>query len=214
MGCGTSCSRTSRRRRRRARRSSFAPWQCRVFRLSSRGMTEQVAMRVWPGTPYPLGAIVGRRGRQLRPLLGARDGGPAAACSTIRDVGTAVDRHRADGDDRPGLARLPARRAARRPLRLQGRRSLRAEPGIASIPTSSSSTPTPRRSAARSTGATTCSATRSAIRRRGPLLRPPRLRQRHAQVPSSSTPPSPGRTIGRPARRGTARSSTRHTCGA
>ena len=91
---------------------------------------------------------VGRRGRQLRPLLRARDRGRALPVRLARRRAR-VGPDPAARADRPGLARLPARRAARAALRLPRPRPLRAgRTGTASTRTSSCSIPTPRRSAA------------------------------------------------------------------
>ena len=165
-------------------------------------------MRVWPGRPYPLGATWDGAGRQLRPLLRACHQGRAVPVRLRRTRPTETQRIHAARAHRPGLARLPARRAARPALRLPRPRPVRAGEGPSLQPaTSSCSTPTPRRSAATCAGTTRCSATRSATRTptcpSTSATAPPSRRW-----PRSSTPPSPGATTGRRARPGTRRSST------
>ena len=69
-----------------------------------------------------------------------------------------------------------------------------ASRATASTRTSCCSIPTRATSSARCAGATRISATASAARARRPVVRPPRQRGRHAEVPGASTPPSPGAT--------------------
>ncbi len=127
----------------RARRSARGP----SASTQRHGPPGGRAVRVWPGQPPSPRRHLGRRGRQLRPLLRARDRRSSSASSTTPRPASRT-RPRVDDarGDRPRLARLPARRPPRRPLRLPGRRALRARAaGTGSTATSCSSTPTRRR---------------------------------------------------------------------
>ena len=126
--------------------------------------------RIWPGAPYPIGATWDGAGRQLRPLLGARDGGRAVPLRRPEDgVESAADR--AARAHRLRLARLLPRRAARASSTATGC-TARTSPSraTASTRTSSCSTRTRGPSPARSTGTTR---PRLHHRRpaRGPLVR-------------------------------------------
>ena len=122
-------------------------------------------MRVWPGHPYPLGATWDGAGVNF--ALFSEHATKVELClfdSAGRHAGVAP--HPADGIHRPGLARLPARRAARPALRLSRPRALRAGQGAPLQPQQGRARPLRQGDRPRpAAGTTRCSATRSATRR-------------------------------------------------
>ena len=164
-------------------------------------------MRVWPGRPYPLGATWDGAGVNFALFSEhAHKGRTVSLRFGRRDRRKPPDRlARAH---RPGLARLPARRAPEPALRLSRPRAVRAGEGPSLQ--SQQDRPRPLRQGdrpGRCAGTIRCSATRSATPR-------PTCRSTSATTPPSprwprwSIRPSPGATTGRRARPGTRRSST------
>ncbi len=118
-------------------------------------------MRVWPGRPYPLGATWDGAGVNF--ALFSEHATKVELC--LFDSADATKESAPDPTaraDRPGLARLPARRRARASSTATAStaRTTRRT-ATASTRTRSCSTRTPRRSAATCGGTTRCSATRS-----------------------------------------------------
>ena len=139
-------------------------------------------MRVWPGSPHPLGATWNGEGVNF--ALFSENATAVAALPLRRS-----DRRRADGHyhhgraDRQRLARLPARRPAGRAVRLPGGRAVRAHQRASVQPEQAAHRPL------RQGGERSHPLERRALRlpdrgrAGGPLLRLAGLGGRHAQVP-------------------------------
>ena len=155
------------------------------------------------GHPVSARRHLGRRRRQLRAVLRARDARRALPVRLGRRRGRIADDSAARAD-RHGLARLPAGRPAGAALRLSRPRPVRAAPRPSLQPAQARhSIPTPR-----SIGRGRALA-RLAVRLHGraATTRPSTIAtaRRTRRSPRSSIPRSPGATIGRRARRGTRR---------
>ena len=133
--------------------------------------------RVWPGRPYPLGATWDGAGVNF--ALFSEHATKVELClfdAAGRRQGDAPDR--AAGADRPGLARLPARRPARASSTATASTARTSRPTghrfnpnkVVLDPYAKADRPRPAR------GTTRCSATRSARGRR-PVVRRPRQRR-------------------------------------
>ena len=141
---------------------------------------------------------LGRRRRQLRALLRARDQRRALPVRLGRR-GDGVADHSAARADRHGLARLPARRAAGPALRLPRPRPVRRRStGHRFNPHKLCSIPTPRRSAARLRWDDALFGYTHRRSRRRPVARRARQRRRTRRSPRSSTRRSPGATTAPP----------------
>ncbi len=104
---------------------------------------------VWPGSPYPLGASYDGAGTNFSVFSEMAEG--IELCLFARRRGNPGP---AAGNNRLLLARLSARRAARATLRLSSARPLQpGQPASAATRTSCCSTPMPRPSTARWSGA-------------------------------------------------------------
>ena len=162
---------------------------------------------VWPGRPYPLGATWDGEGVNFALFSEHAEG---VELCLFDPKGTARDRaHRAPRADRPGLALLPARCAARAALRLPRPRSVRAGAGHRFNPQQAPARSVregDRRAALRWSDAHF--GYRVGSKREDLVVRRARQRVRHAASARSSTRRSPGATIAAARRRGTTRSST------
>ena len=171
-------------------------------------LSERVSDESLARATLPARRDLGRRGRQLRALHGARDGGRAVPVRRAPTPARESARVRIDRAHRPRLARLPAGGAAGPALRLPRPRAVRAA-GRAPLQ--------PAQAAARSlregdrghdrAGTTRCSATASAIDDGGPVARRARQRAVRAEVRRRRPAPSPGATT---RRRDTPWHKTRH----
>ena len=152
-------------------------------------------VEIWPGTAYPLGATYDGSGVNFALFSRGRRAGRAVPDRRRRRR----DARRPARGRRLRLARVPARRAARPALRLPActARTTRSA-GTAATRASCCSTPTPRRSRARSTGdeslfsyrlrgprdsatpTTACGTARHALGRHQPVLRLGRRPRRRA----------------------------------
>ena len=165
-------------------------------------------MRVWPGRPYPLGATWDGAGVNF--ALFSEHATKVELCLfDSPDATKEVAAHRAARADRPGLARLPARRPARASSTAIASTGPTSRPrGIASTPTRSLLDPY-----AKAIGRD-LQLGRLAVRLQDrrpdsrPVVRRARQRRRSPRWPPSSTRRSPGATTGRRGRPGTRRSST------
>ena len=157
-------------------------------------VTERLAARL--GRP----AVSARRhlrrlGHQLLAVLQRRRGRRAVPVRRRRRRRAREVAHRADRGRRPLLARLPARRPARASATATGCTARGTRPtGCGATRPSCCSTPTPRRSTARSTGTRPASPTTSTT----PTSRTPPTARRTCRAASSATRSSTGATTARP----------------
>ena len=166
------------------------------------------------GKVFPIrSAPPGRARRQFRAVLGPCHEGRALPVRRFRGAGDRA--HRAAGIHRRGLARLPARCAARHRLRLSRPRPLRAGGRPPLQPQQAGARPLCRGSivgrAQLEPGAVRLHAGAS---RRRPDLRRARQRALHAEVPGHRPRLHLGPRPSAARCRGSARSSTRRMCGA
>ena len=193
------------------------PWSAALLAMHEKWsaartpMHATASMRVSARPPLSARRDLGRRGRQLRALLRARDRGralPVRSPTTAREIARIPLRERTDQvwhgylpDVRPGQLYG---------YRVHGPYEPERGPSLQSREAPARSVREGDR-AARSAGTTRCSATRVGDPRRGPRARPTRQRGRRAEVRRRRHARSPGATTARRACRGTARSSTSAT---
>ena len=166
---------------------------------------------VWPGRPYPLGATWDGVGVNFALFSEHAQGVELCLFDPTGPAGAGAGR--AARADRPGLARLPARRPPRPALRLPRARALRARAGP---PVQSAQAPArPVRQGdpgGHCAGPTPMFGYRIGNPRRGPVASTIATTPPACPSAGSSTRASTGATTGRRAPPGTRRSSTSCTC--